>query len=56
MTFFAPLPFQIADEENNRSLLVRIDRGSSSLLLTGDLEREAEERLLKDAEQGGAFV
>ena len=51
MTVFCAPSLQIADEENNRSLLVRIDRGSSSLLLTGDLEREAEERLLKDADK-----
>ena len=32
--------------ENNRSMLVRIDRGQSSLLITGDMERLEEEVLL----------
>ena len=43
--FFPP------QEENNRSLLVRIDRGQSSLLLTGDLEREGELALLEDPDK-----
>jgi competence protein ComEC len=37
-------------EENNRSLVLRLEYGEISFLLTGDIEREAERRLLTKPE------
>ena len=51
MTVFCAGVLFPPQEENNRSLLVRIDRGQSSLLLTGDLEREGELALLEDPDK-----
>jgi competence protein ComEC len=38
-------------KENNNSLVVRVTFGERSFLFTGDIEREAEEILLRDAEK-----
>jgi competence protein ComEC len=35
------------ESENNNSITARLDFGQSSFVLTGDIEKEAEERLLK---------
>jgi competence protein ComEC len=42
--------FYDSDDENNSSLVIKVAYGECSLLLTGDIQKEAEEKLLKDGE------
>jgi competence protein ComEC len=46
LTVVAPLSPPLRGENNNGAVL-RLDHGAVSMLLTGDIEREAEERLLR---------